>query len=67
MDVVFDPPGHTRLSITDDEIVDRAAALQTLAGRRVRLLTYDTGMAMRGRNAGLTVHKLQHSRTDDGK
>ncbi|WP_433458528.1 PIN domain-containing protein [Micromonospora sp. CA-248212] len=67
LDVVFDPPGHTRLSITDDEIVDRAATLQTLAGRRVRLLTYDTGMAMRGRNAGLTVHKLQHSRTDDGR
>ncbi|PWR13394.1 hypothetical protein DKT69_20965 [Micromonospora sicca] len=67
LDIILDPPGHTRLPITDDEIVDRTATTQALAGRRVRLLTYDTGMTLRGRNAGLDVHKLQHSRADDGK
>ncbi|MFF4880225.1 hypothetical protein [Micromonospora sp. NPDC000668] len=27
LDVVLDPPGHTRLPITDDEIVDRTATV----------------------------------------
>ncbi|MBM9510014.1 hypothetical protein ITX44_36755 [Streptomyces sp. KK5PA1] len=58
-EIVFDPPGHTRLPIADDEIIDRALAIQALAGRRVRILTYDTGQATRARTAGLLVTKLR--------
>jgi hypothetical protein len=57
MDLLLDPPGHVRLPIADDEIVDRIAAVQPLAGETVTLVTYDTGMAMRGRAAGLNVIK----------
>lgn len=59
VEIVFDPPGHTRLPIADDEIIDRALAIQALAGRRVRILTYDTGQATRARTAGLPVTKLR--------
>lgn len=63
VEILFDPPGHSRLAIEDDEIVDRAAAVQALAyrpgiGRKVVLLTYDTGQASRGRRADLDVRKL---------
>ncbi|MEV7099671.1 PIN domain-containing protein [Amycolatopsis sp. NPDC051045] len=63
VEVLFDPPGHSRLAIEDDEIVDRAVAAQALAyrpgiGRKVALLTYDTGQASRGRRADLDVRKL---------
>ncbi|HEY5834958.1 PIN domain-containing protein [Streptomyces sp.] len=58
-EIVFDPPGHARLPIADDEIIDRALAIQALAGRRVRILTYDTGQATRARAAGLPVKKLR--------
>jgi rRNA-processing protein FCF1 len=59
LDILFDPPGHVRLPINDDEIVDRAASVEPLTDRKVRLVTYDTGMAMRGRAAGLQVIKLE--------
>lgn len=59
VEILYDPPGHVRLPINDDEIVDRAVTVQLLAGRSVRLLTYDTGQAMRARAAGLTVIKLR--------
>jgi hypothetical protein len=58
VEVLLDPPGHRRLPINDDEIVDRALAIQPLAGRTVTLLTYDTGQATRARSAGLQVRKL---------
>jgi len=58
IELVFDPPGHVRLPITDDEIIDRALAIQPLAGRQVTLLTYDTGQSTRARNAGLRATKL---------
>lgn len=57
-ELVFDPPGHVRLPITDDEIIDRLLTLQRLAGRKITLLTYDTGQSTRARNAGLPVKKL---------
>jgi len=34
-------------------------------GRRQMLLTYDTGMSTRGRNAGLRVHKLEEDIGDE--
>jgi hypothetical protein len=52
-------PGHTRLPINDDEIIDRALAIATLADRNVTLLTYDTGQSTRARSAGLLVVKLR--------
>jgi len=58
VEIVLDPRGHTRLSINDDEIVDRALAIQSFAGREVTLLTYDTGQATRARVADLNVLKL---------
>jgi hypothetical protein len=58
VELLFDPPGHVRLPINDDEIIDRASAVQDLAERPVTLLTYDTGQSTRARNAGLTVVKL---------
>jgi len=53
MELVFDPPDHARQSNNDDEIVDRALAVQTLAGRPVTMVTYDKGMSLRARYAGL--------------
>ena len=58
LDLLFDPPGHVRLPINDDEIIDRAVAAQGLAGTPVTLLTFDTGQAARGRRAGLRVNKF---------
>lgn len=62
LDVLFDPPGHVRLPISDDEIIDRALAAQALAGIPLTLLTFDTGQATRGRHAGLPVIKLSKPR-----
>jgi rRNA-processing protein FCF1 len=58
IELLFEPPGHVRLPINDDEIVDQALAVQPLAGRNVTLLTYDTNQSMRARNAGLRAIKL---------
>ncbi|MEU0253130.1 hypothetical protein ABZ299_11590 [Streptomyces sp. NPDC006184] len=58
MEIVLDPPGHVCLPIADDEIIDRAVAIQALAAREVRLLTCDTGQHTRGRAAGLKVTKV---------
>lgn len=59
LEIVLDPPGHTRLPIADDEIIDRAVAIQSLAGRPVRLLTCDTGQHTRGCAASLQVTKIE--------
>lgn len=61
IELVFDPPGHTRLPINDDEIIDRALAIEALAGGTVTLLTYDTGQSTRARSAGLKVVKLSQN------
>ncbi|MFI7406038.1 PIN domain-containing protein [Streptomyces sp. NPDC049541] len=58
VEIVLDPPGHVRLPLTDDEIIDRAAAIQPLAACNVRLLTCDTSQHTRGRAAGLQVTKV---------
>ncbi|MFE4515447.1 PIN domain-containing protein [Kitasatospora sp. NPDC056783] len=63
-EVLFDPPGHTRLPITDDEIVDRALAARPVVGGSMKLFTYDTGMSTRAGYAGLDVEKL--SDAEDG-
>jgi len=58
VEIVPDPSGHARLPINDDEIIDCALAIQSLAGRKITLLTYDTGQNHRARDAGLQVTKL---------
>ncbi|SCL19948.1 hypothetical protein GA0074692_0745 [Micromonospora pallida] len=65
VEVVLDPPGHTRLPHNDAEIVARAVEIQTLAGRPIRLVTYDTKMRMRGRDAGLRVDKVEVPEKDE--
>jgi rRNA-processing protein FCF1 len=58
VEIVIDPPGHARLPITDEEIVDRALTFQVLAGQRVIMITYDTGQSTRARGRGLKVIKF---------
>ena len=66
LDVLFDLPGHKRLPINDDEIVDRALSVQTVAGKDVSFITYDTNQALRARHAGLTkVMHLRHERSTE--
>ncbi len=67
VEILFDPPGHVRLPINDDEIVDRAATIQPLVGRNVTLLTYDSGQATRGRRAGLKVIKLTQPQEEESE
>ncbi|MET7391614.1 PIN domain-containing protein [Streptomyces sp. NPDC005529] len=58
VEIVLDQPGHVRLPVPDDEIIDRAVAIKALADRNVRLLTCDTGQNTRGCAAGLKVTKV---------
>jgi hypothetical protein len=58
-----DHPGHHRLELADDEIVDRAAAVGVLAERPgqlrpVHLVSFDGGMVSRASLAGLHGHWL---------
>jgi predicted ribonuclease YlaK len=54
--VLFDPPEHERLARATDEI--GAVTIQAYTGRDTQLVTFDTGMALRARRAGLIVHQL---------
>ncbi|MFE2922740.1 PIN domain-containing protein [Streptomyces goshikiensis] len=63
VEFLLDPPGHTRLPLPDDEIIDRALAARALAAGPVQLVTYDTGQAMRAKAVDMPVLKL---RTDAG-
>jgi rRNA-processing protein FCF1 len=65
IEMVFDPPGHVRLPINDDEIIDRTLAIEALADRSLTLLTYDTGQSTRARSAGLKVIKLSKEIGDE--
>jgi hypothetical protein len=58
IELLLDPPGHTRMSITDDEIIDRISAVASLVESEITLLTCDTGMAMRARVVGLPARKV---------
>lgn len=63
VEILLDPPGHVRLPDSDDEIIDRLVAVQPLAGRPVKLVTYDSGMRHRAMARDLPVEKLT---TDPG-
>lgn len=58
IEVFMDPPGHVRLPVSDDEIVDRALSIQAFARQPVTLLTCDTSQTFRGRHVGLRVVKV---------
>jgi hypothetical protein len=58
LEILFDSPLHVRLPIADDELIDRALAVQAFAGGYPRIITYDTGQSTRARAAGLRVVKL---------
>jgi PIN domain len=58
MEILYDPPGHVRLPVNDDEIIDRALAAGPLAGKPITLVTFDTGQTFRAREADLPVLKL---------
>jgi hypothetical protein len=54
--LVFDPPGHTRQPINDDELIERTIAFRNFLGvpdRQTFMLTYDAGAAFRAESNGL--------------
>lgn len=59
VELLFDTPGHVRLPINDDEIIKRLLTAQSLAGRPITLVTYDTNQAFRARAAGLHAIRLK--------
>lgn len=61
MQLLFDPYGHSRLPISDDELIERTIALRDFLGipaRQTFFLTYDTGAAFRAQHAGLMPRLL---------
>jgi predicted ribonuclease YlaK len=61
LDVLGEPADHVRLHHPDAEIVDRAVAVQAIAGVPVTLVTFDTTIAFRAREAGLIDVKLDEA------
>ncbi len=58
VELLLDPPGHVRLPIADDEIIDRLKVAEDLAAQPICLVTHDTGCAMRARAVGLIADNL---------
>ena len=65
MEVLFDPPRRARLPIDDQEIIDRVLTAQTLAGRPITLVTYDTNQALQALTAGLRALRLRDPVEDE--
>jgi hypothetical protein len=53
MELLMDPRGHIAIEDSDSEIIDRALALQTMAGRKVSIVTTDGNMQFGAHVAGL--------------
>lgn len=53
MELLMDPRGHRPIGDPDSEIIDRSLALQTMAGRRVSVVTSDGNMQFGAHVAGL--------------
>jgi len=62
--LLLDELDHARLPDPDNEIVDRALHVRAAAGAVVGIATFDTGMALRTRAAGLTSYHLRDHRPD---
>jgi rRNA-processing protein FCF1 len=54
-ELLMDPRGHRAIEDADSEIIDRALALQTMAGRRVSIVTTDGNMQFGAHVAGLAA------------
>ena len=59
VEFLLDDRRHVRLPDADTELVDRAVGLQDVSGRKVHIVTFDTGMSVRARAAHLEVVKLK--------
>lgn len=59
MQILLDPVDHVRLPSADQELVDRALALQSLLGHPVDFVSYDTAACFRAMSAGLRHHRLE--------
>lgn len=56
--LLLESVGHIRHPRPDSEILNRAIALQSFTSRKVVVVTYDTGMALRVRMANMNVINL---------
>jgi rRNA-processing protein FCF1 len=61
LQIAIPPLGHVPLPVADDEIIDQVRQLRIWVGsaHKIRLLTADTGMAMRARFANVDVLHLE--------
>lgn len=57
--LILDDPDRPRLPDADYEIIDNARAIRDLAGRRVLIATFDSGMRLRARAAGVEATGAQ--------
>lgn len=53
-----DDPSVPRLADADSELVDQAVQVRSISGTEVVLASYDTGIDLRGRTAGVRTHNL---------
>ena len=56
--VVTDDPDHSPLPTPDAEIIDQALGIAARVTSKVRLVTGDTGMALRARSSGVDCVKI---------
>jgi hypothetical protein len=61
VELLRDPRARVRLPRADDEIIDRAVAVQAVSGRPVTVVTYDTPMSARAELEGLRYTLLDMS------
>jgi rRNA maturation endonuclease Nob1 len=66
IEVLADEPGHARLPVNDDEIVDRASYIRQLCGREVTVVAGDYSLIFRARALGLTAVMATRVPTDTG-
>lgn len=61
--ILMEEPGHVRLDSVDAEVVDQAANLTAMGGR-VQVVTFDTGMRLKARAAGVLARQLPEPEDD---
>ncbi|MCK2238958.1 MULTISPECIES: PIN domain-containing protein [unclassified Crossiella] len=65
IELLLDPPGHVRHDRADAEIIARALVVEIWLGRKIKLVTFDIGMALRARAEGLAVITLSTPPDED--
>lgn len=58
LEILADPADHHRKTDADDEILNRAEFVQQICGSRVRVVSGDRGMRVRGISRQIPVHAL---------